>query len=881
MRDQTISSETILSENEVEYVTTEYPQPSEGDAVPKFSEGSPSKPPRSRMLPILSWFLVLVCTGYAGCRYYVGDPIRLFRQCHIGQQMVAWNPSWNPFRKTNHEADSLTILTSDPKPDGSESKTLAEITPHSTQLATLPSCVTPASADAPAKPSQRVAVSRIGNEIPNSSVVPTAFQSTVFHTPDPNGSVSQGEGKSLELAGNPSNASTADTTSSNEVSQNTLADGMPERFPQTLTPNPEPCALENLDTTSGSDLAVQRDGSFTSPQSSDAARTGETSVAESATDSGTDASSGTRPEENDPNIRIVLMERGRFFRGYVTEEATRYLVEELSGSELVLPKERVLAVCRTIREAYEYQKSHEIPTADEILRLTGWCIQEKLWEEAEAELAIAEDVAADHPQLPLIRQRLAVAKQLALSPPEALKSTIRVTAGGPSAEVLAKMMAAMPPESASIFVRDIQPMLLNTCTTSGCHLREEEGRFVLSKPSAGIRPTQRQTERNLYAVLQWIDRDSPLESPLLTVAVRPHGTQRTAPFHNRPERSYWTLVAWSCMVCGMESPHAEESEGLDSPNSPQYADGVMPAGFTVASDMLNANQGRVKPELKDRPKISPLGVVMPTAVDRRSATLTRDDELERSAAELEALNASNPQLVPGESTNDVWSSVAQASAAQTASGNVAERMDTVNRATSAVAVTGETSDSAQTVQWTTGEMPASDVRNGNTAEKISNTPESSPSTSQQSARTLDPFDPTAFNAAANQTAANETFERASNAGTQLAAQVVPEAVVTTAGKLSSDGPIPKELRGDEDANAPQTNVPQPVVTPSQPSNLVSGLANQPAAISPLALMSSQASGTPGDAQSMGVIGTRTNSSVTTSPLKRRTLRSYREVMGDL
>ncbi len=911
MRDQTTSSDMVFSENEMEYDTIEYSQPTEWDGISaqNVAENAPEKPRRSRTLLLLSWFLMLLCTGYAGCRYYVGDPVRLFAQTSVGQRCVAWKVAWSPFQKTDQKVEPSTILAYEseqntPDPHSSESKTLAEISSRSISLNELSegnlstdqtahdSDVASASAIIPAKVSQRVVASHIGNEIADGAVVSTSFQSTVFHTPDPN--------RANEPNDTDSNGA-VDTL--NEVhgvngakGENSLV-GMPKRFPQSLTPNAEPCELENLDTDAvNSDASKQRENS-NSTTNTDTENTQNTtesaSTVQTSSDSvdSTEASkTATRPEENDPNIRIILMDHGRFFRGYVTEEATRYLVEELSGSEIVLPKERVLTICQTIQEAYEYQKSHEIPTADEILRLTGWCIQEKLWDEAEAELAIAEDVAAEHPQLPLVRQRLAVAKQMALSPPEALKSTVRAAASGPSAEILAKMMAAMPPESASIFVRDIQPMLLNTCTTSGCHLREEEGRFALSKPGAGMRPTQRQTERNLYAVLQWIDRDAPLESPLLTVAIRPHGTQRTAPFHNRPERSYWTLVAWSCMVCGMESPHSQESDGLDSLDTPQYASGVMPAGFTAAGDMLNANQGRAKPELRERPKLSPLGIVMPTAIDRRSATLVKDEALEQDAAELETLNASNPRLTPGESS-DVWSSVAQASAAQN---NGSERMETTHQATNAVAVTSENADSVQNVQWTTDGRSVTNA-NGNTAEPISNTQHtpnsraSHPAASNTSSKMLDPFDPAAFNAVnADAHAADASLVTPKN-GTRTAAQLVPETVITSTGRLNADanaddamGSMPFDAMdtwGNENEKITQEETPSKT-SASQTSNLVTELANQPATMSPLALAAGQTSGTSsvGTQNAMGFNSTKTN---TTAPQpKRRTLRPYREVMGD-
>ena len=68
--------------------------------------------------------------------------------------------------------------------------------------------------------------------------------------------------------------------------------------------------------------------------------------------------------------------------------------------------------------------------------------------------------------------------------------------------------------------------------------------FRLLKPPSGLSSSQRFTQRNLYAALQYIDRDDPANSKLLTVPQAPHGGGREPAFDARNKAQLADLQKW-------------------------------------------------------------------------------------------------------------------------------------------------------------------------------------------------------------------------------------------------------------------------------------------------------------------------------------------------
>ena len=113
----------------------------------------------------------------------------------------------------------------------------------------------------------------------------------------------------------------------------------------------------------------------------------------------------------------------------------------------------------------------------------------------------------------------------------------------PTSEELNRMVRDLPRASVEAFSRAVQPVLLNRCTTSGCHGPHCTSRFRLLRTRPGSHPRRLVTQRNLHATLQWVDRSEPGASPLLTVPLEPHG-QTEALFDERHAVQYRQLADW-------------------------------------------------------------------------------------------------------------------------------------------------------------------------------------------------------------------------------------------------------------------------------------------------------------------------------------------------
>ena len=83
----------------------------------------------------------------------------------------------------------------------------------------------------------------------------------------------------------------------------------------------------------------------------------------------------------------------------------------------------------------------------------------------------------------------------------------------------------------------------------------------------GRPPTRRVTQRNLHATLEWINREQPEASPLLTEAIRAHGTSDNPVFTEKDAAKYRQMVQWvygmaQTSPSGVAGPKTVDPRGL-------------------------------------------------------------------------------------------------------------------------------------------------------------------------------------------------------------------------------------------------------------------------------------------------------------------------------
>jgi hypothetical protein len=236
---------------------------------------------------------------------------------------------------------------------------------------------------------------------------------------------------------------------------------------------------------------------------------------------------------------VVVLHGGEAIEGRVRETADGYCVTVPDG-EIRLHKADVDFCCGNLREAYARMSSAIAGDANEHLRLAQWCIRQGLLDLAAQEVAAARAINPSHPMVEAIERRLEISKELAEHPASSGQPGSQVV----SADELDRLLRTLPPGSIESFTQHVQPVLVNNCTASGCHATQSETTFRLLRSASDKAASRRVTQRNIFAALQWIDRDNPAASKLLTVPLRPHGQARTAIFNDPQAVQYRRLADW-------------------------------------------------------------------------------------------------------------------------------------------------------------------------------------------------------------------------------------------------------------------------------------------------------------------------------------------------
>jgi hypothetical protein len=225
---------------------------------------------------------------------------------------------------------------------------------------------------------------------------------------------------------------------------------------------------------------------------------------------------------------LLLLRNGNVLEGEVTQAGDYYVVL-LGTSELRLPARDVEAQVATLEEAYALKKFGLFGRgATPHLNLAEWCLRQGLHARCGEQLVAAMQVEPEHPKIAQIERRLAQATEAKpASSPAVAKPANSVTV---RSDELEKAVRALPKASVEKFAAVIQPLLLNRCGANQCHGSNSKAEFHVLRPAAGQAATQRFTQRNLYAALQYIDPANPDASPLVALPQKQHGSSLVAVF---------------------------------------------------------------------------------------------------------------------------------------------------------------------------------------------------------------------------------------------------------------------------------------------------------------------------------------------------------------
>ena len=222
---------------------------------------------------------------------------------------------------------------------------------------------------------------------------------------------------------------------------------------------------------------------------------------------------------------LVVLQNGNVVRGNIWRLDDHYRVE-LPGGELRIRAEQVEMFCTDLDDAYRQRRASRTSTsADSHLELARWCMRYDLHDQAARELEDARTIDSEHRRLSLLDRQLHQLVKLSSrskQPPAAVP---------PSAEELAEQqkndqqaLDKAPKWARVLFVRQVQPLLVHSCATAGCHQPGSSiEKFQIDRLAIDAAGHPSVTQRNLAATLTQIDWDSPDQSQLLQQALTAHG----------------------------------------------------------------------------------------------------------------------------------------------------------------------------------------------------------------------------------------------------------------------------------------------------------------------------------------------------------------------
>jgi hypothetical protein len=261
------------------------------------------------------------------------------------------------------------------------------------------------------------------------------------------------------------------------------------------------------------------------------------------------------PGEDGPTGKILVLKTGHVMEGDIKQVGTQMCVRR-GTSEVWIAANKTMRLSPDWLDAYAFMQTLiKEDVASDRIKLARWCHTNKLPAQAleQARIALAlQPENADAKQLVTLLER---ALQEPPPQPTAAKLTPTPT---PKLEPVAAVDVTA--ETLISFSSKVQPILMNTCAS--CHAADADRKFHLERVSAGGHKVA--TQRNLAAVLQYVDLDRPTISPLLVKAVTPHGRDLTAPIRDRSAKPFESMQQWIVETI-KKNPHLKEYRDAKKP----------------------------------------------------------------------------------------------------------------------------------------------------------------------------------------------------------------------------------------------------------------------------------------------------------------------------
>ncbi|HVW00284.1 MAG TPA: hypothetical protein VHB77_08090, partial [Planctomycetaceae bacterium] len=248
-----------------------------------------------------------------------------------------------------------------------------------------------------------------------------------------------------------------------------------------------------------------------------------------------------------PTQGLLVLQTGRVMFGRISGGPPFGYQVELPQGKIMIPVEHVQFQCEDLREAY--LRLRGTVQADDVLghvTLAKWCISYNRIDEARDELETALQLEPDREETRRLLARVNGGVEY-IDPAGESPRKKRVFTLADTSTV--ESLGGLSPDLGAQFAKRIQPLLMNSCNTAGCHVPKGKREFELALVRNGVGVNRHTAEANLNAVIRQIDLAHPEESPLLQAAAGRHGVKGRPIFLGRKgEEQYRELHDWVLAV---------------------------------------------------------------------------------------------------------------------------------------------------------------------------------------------------------------------------------------------------------------------------------------------------------------------------------------------
>lgn len=306
---------------------------------------------------------------------------------------------------------------------------------------------------------------------------------------------------------------------------------------------------------------------------------------------------------SEPAESVLVLANEGVLVGRVDRVPAGYRLRSERG-ESIFPTEKVLRVCGSRREAYFYlQGRANLRDPHERLRLARWCSNQGLLLEAKLEAEAAVALKAGHPEanalLRQLQRQLDEAGKANTLPSPAVDSSLPAaspplrTPAEASGNPLEGWEKALTKPALKEFTHRIQPILLNSCGTGGCHGGERPaGGFHLQVPPSAHSQTPTLTRHNLGQALRLVNKADFGNSLLLKKGLEAHGGTSRLPLGGAETPTYRAVEAWLRLI----APPSPVVAKAVSPLEVEPSANATPAGSTpFAGDRPDATEEEAAP----------------------------------------------------------------------------------------------------------------------------------------------------------------------------------------------------------------------------------------------------------------------------------------------